>query len=102
MIGQRFRWSEALRVGLAGLEPSGLIRYRGLSAVRTGDFPGRCRASGAKGCVLHSGPVGGSPDGQAPTGGDSEGLDEARSQQSPTCDLSTSPPCHFVPGMAAR
>ena len=29
-----------------------LIRYRGLSAVRTAVFPGRWRASGAKGCVL--------------------------------------------------
>jgi hypothetical protein len=29
-----------------------LIRYRGLSAVRTALFPGRRRASGAKGCVL--------------------------------------------------
>jgi hypothetical protein len=29
-----------------------LIRYRGLSAVRTAVSPGRWRASGAKGCVL--------------------------------------------------
>jgi hypothetical protein len=34
----------------------GLIRYRGLSAVRTGLFPGHRRASGAKGCVLTSSP----------------------------------------------
>src|SRR5215218_1491265 len=39
--------------GLPGLEPgtSSLIRYRGLSAVRTGVFPGHVRVSGAKGCV---------------------------------------------------
>ena len=55
---QRFRWSGADVVGLAGLEPADLIliRYRGLSAVRTGVFPGRWRASGAKGCVLTARP----------------------------------------------
>src|SRR5215218_3676730 len=31
---------------------AGLIRDRGLSAVRTGVSPGRARASGAKGCIL--------------------------------------------------
>src|SRR5215216_1881264 len=30
----------------------GLISYRGLSAMRTAVFPGRWRASRAKGCVL--------------------------------------------------
>jgi hypothetical protein len=33
-----------------------LIRYRGLSAVRTGVSPGRRRASGTKGCVLTARP----------------------------------------------
>jgi hypothetical protein len=34
-----------------------LIRYRGLSAVRTAVSAGRCRASGAKGCVLTAPPL---------------------------------------------
>ena len=44
---------QGLVVGLPGLEPgTSSLSDRGLSAVRTALFPGRWRASGAKGCVL--------------------------------------------------
>ena len=41
---------------MAGPGHGRLIRYRGLSAVRSGVFPGHRRASGAKGCVLTTHP----------------------------------------------